>query len=81
MKFTLIAFAILACAGCTSTAAPVTERVDLRQKTEVECVASNFEDSGCRTEHEIWIVAPFGQAKADMPSVDDLRAPDAGSEF
>lgn len=81
MKFALVTFVVLACTGCSSTAAPVAERVDLRQKTEVECVASNFEESGCRTEHEIWIVAPFNQGGSDLPSATDFRDINAGSEF
>lgn len=81
MKFALAALAVLACVGCTSTSAPVVETVDLRQKTEVECVASNFERNGCKTSHELWIVAPFGPAYSGVPSAEDLRDPDAGSEF
>lgn len=81
MKIALAALAVLVCAGCSSASAPVAETVDLRQKTEVECVASNIEPNGCKTTHELWIVAPFGQADSGLPSAADLRDPDAGSEF
>ena len=81
MKFPLAVLAILACAGCASTAAPVAGDVSLRQKTEVECSASNFEPNGCKTGHSLWIVAPFSKGESGLPGADDLRDPNAGTEF
>lgn len=81
MRLVLAALGALACAGCASTNSSDAGNVSLRQKTEVECVASNFEPSGCKTGHELWIVAPLSQGDGGLPNASDLRDPKAGTEF
>lgn len=83
MRIAIAVLAALLCAGCTSSAnsSRVLEETTVRQKTEVECVAGNVKENGCKTEYRLMIVTPvnFGSG---MPSVEDLRASDAGaSEF
>lgn len=80
MKIALSLAVILACAGCSSSPR-VAQEPQLRQELEIECVASNAAPSGCVTTHDIYIIAPLGSG-GGVPSVADLRSPDAGkSEF
>jgi predicted RNA-binding protein with EMAP domain len=47
----------------------------------VECVAGNIKPSGCTTEYDIIFITSLNTGNR-LPSVDDLRASDAGdSEF
>lgn len=62
--------------GCSSTPRVASEP-RLLQEHSVECVASNFEDSGCRTEHEFALVTTL--SSEGVPSVNDLRDQDAGA--
>jgi predicted component of type VI protein secretion system len=72
---------LIVLAGCSSTSSGNPE-LDVSQKIEVECVASNFEPNGCTTSHKLGVAATFSTNPGTLPSADDLRAPGAGeSEF
>ncbi len=52
----------------------------LGQKLAVECVASNFEENGCTTKHQVALTTTF--TPADGASIEDMRVDGAGeSEF
>lgn len=81
MKPAAAAFFLLILTGCSATSSAGPE-LDVSQKIEVECVASNFEPNGCTTSHELGVIATFATNPGALPSAADLRAPGAGeSEF
>lgn len=61
-----------ALAACASTPR-MTAEPSVEQKLTVECVASNAAPSGCRTTHEIAVVARWTRADQGTPSIADLR--------
>lgn len=84
MKIAAAVLVALLCAGCASSSSNPSrslEQATVRQKAEVECVSGNIGDNGCKTEYGFMIVTPVNLG-GGVPSVEDLRAPDAGkSEF
>ena len=72
---------LIVLAGCSATSSGNPE-LDVSQKIEVECVASNFEPNGCTTSHELGVAATLTTNPGALPSAADLRVPGAGeSEF
>lgn len=68
-------------AGCASSSQTLSEPA-VHQRLTVECRASNYKSSGCKTTHELAVIATLGRTNANAPSLDDLQVEDPDrSEF
>lgn len=67
-----IALALLALlSGCASTSGALTaSEPEVRQSLSVKCRISNMVRSGCKTQHDIYIVMTLGR-ESDDPKFED----------
>lgn len=66
-----------ACAAAPRVASQPT----VRNTTSIECVASNYKRSGCKTTHEIVVGTRLARPDGGVPVIEDLRVTDEAGRF